>query len=343
MNARITLGLAVATATLLGLGACGSGSDSDSSGAGSPTESTKGDTPTIGYIQTGPFDYYLRGVDGAQAAADALGVDLEVFNSDNKPEKELANVEDAIARGVDGLVIFSVGKSSLEADLAKANAAGIPAVVLYGYDPSIESKGLAFIQASTEVTGTQAGQWTAENVTSGEVAVIQGLLGRGDAESYTEGFMTGLAENPDLDVVATVPADWDRAKAQAAMADILTAHPRLSAVFVMNDDMALGAIAAIQAAGKAGQVTVVSQNGSPDGLEAVESGDLAATVAWSPAQESQMAMSRIVAYLRDSTAPSPALCNTPTTVVTQDNLSEAPPWVPTPESTKVGLNTACAS
>lgn len=327
------------------LAACGSsGSQSPaSSGATSGSASPTASDLTIGYIQTGPFDYYLRGVDGAQSAADVLGVELEVFNSDNKPEKELANVEDAIARGVDGLVIFSVGKSSLAADLAKAKAANIPAVVLYGYDPTIEGEALAFIQAPADVTGDQAGQWTAENVPSGEVAIIQGLLGRGDAEAYTEGFKKGLQQNASLQVVATVAADWDRGKAQAAMADILTAHPDLKAVFVMNEDMALGAIAAIKAAGKSGQVVVVSQNGSPAGIEAIESGELSATVAWSPAEEAQMAMARLVGFLKDGQKPEPVLCNTPTVVVTKSNVADSPPWIPTAASTQIGLNAACAN
>lgn len=325
-------------ATLAALAACGT-----SSTPTEPTGSSGAKQLRIAYIQTGPYDYYVRGVDGAKAAASTLNASIEVFNSDGKPEKEIANVEDAISRGVDGMIIFSVGQSSLQADLAKAKAANIPVTVLYGYDQAIESQGLVFIQAPVTVTGAKAGEWLAKNVTAGEVAIIQGALGRGDAEAYTSSFKTALAANAALKVVATPDAGWDRAKAQAAMADVLTANPGLKAVFVQNEDMALGAVAAIKAAGKQGQVTVVAQNGSPDGLKAIEAGDIAATVAWSPSEEAQMALKRLVDFLRDGTQPAPKLCNTPTTVVTKANLAEAPSWVPTDASTTKALAASCAA
>ena len=90
----------------------------------------------IAYIQTGPFDYYQRGVEGAQMAAEQLGVNISVLNSDLSAEQEIANVEDAITKGVDGIVLFSVGRASEEAALTQAGEAGVPVAVLYGYAPS---------------------------------------------------------------------------------------------------------------------------------------------------------------------------------------------------------------
>ena len=87
----------------------------------------------------------------------------------------------------------------------------------------------------------------------------------------------------------------------------------------------------------------MTQNGSPDGLAAIESGEIAATVAWSPAQEAQMALARLVDDLREGTVPDPKLCNTPTVVVTADNLADAQPWVPTEESTAFALEAPCGS
>ena len=70
---------------------------------------------TIAYIKPGTAEYYEYGVDGAKMAAEKLGVNLIVFESEGNLEKEIANVEDAIQQGVDGVVLFSVGKSSKEA------------------------------------------------------------------------------------------------------------------------------------------------------------------------------------------------------------------------------------
>jgi ribose transport system substrate-binding protein len=332
---------------VVALAACGGGGG-DSTAADTTaadttsTQESNEEALTIGYLQTGPFEYYVRGAEGAEAASGDLGIDVKVFDSELTPEKEIANVEDAIQQGVDGLVLFSVGKASEKAALAKAKAADVPVAVLYGYDPSLEEEAVTFVQAPADLTGREAGEWIAENVEGGEVAVIQGQLGRGDAEAYTEGFEEGLSGNSELQVVATPAADWDRAKAQNAMQDILSANPELSAVFVQNDDMALGAAAALKAAGKQDQVTLVSQNGSPPGLEAVEAGTVAATVSWSPAEEAQMALARLVAFIREGTPADPKVCTTPTLLVTEANVAEAPPWVATPQSTEEGLSVACA-
>ncbi len=293
----------------------------------------------IAYIQTGPYDYYQRGVDGAQMAADELGVSMSVLNSDLSAEQEIANVEDAITKGVDGIVLFSVGRASEEAALTKANEAGVPVAVLYGYAPELEDMGAVFVQADVNGTGAMAGEWVAANVPSGKVAIIQGALGRGDAEAYTASFKEALAANPGLEVVGEPSGEWARDTALAAMQDLLTANPDLAAVFVQNEDMALGAIQAIKAAGAA--TVVVSQNGSPDGLTAVEAGEIAATVGWSPAQEAQMALARLVTTINEGTAPEPKLCNTPLKLVTADNVAEAYSWIPTAESTTAALVSEC--
>lgn len=295
----------------------------------------------IAFIQTGPFPYYERGVEGANMAADSLGIELSVLNSDLSAEQEIANVEDAITQGVDGIVLFSVARASEEAALTKANEAGIPVAVLYGYAPELEDMGAVFVQADINQTGAMAGEWLAANVPSGKVAIIQGALGRGDAEAYTQSFKEALAANPNLEIVGEPAGDWTRDKALAAMQDLLTAHPDLAGVFAQNEDMALGALQAVKAAGA--DVTVVSQNGSPEGLEAVESGDISATVGWSPAQEAQMALVRLVDTIQDGTVADPKLCSTPVTLVTAENLDEASPWIPTEESTAASLTAECGA
>lgn len=337
----------LAVVATLGVVACGD-DDESTSAAGSADTASQSTTAkqqerlTIAYIQPGPFPYYVRGVDGAKAAAKDLGVDLKVSNSQLKPEQEISNVEDAVSQNVDGIVLFSVGKASEKAALAKARAANIPVAVLYGYDKELEDQGAVFVQAPAPLTGGLAGTWVADNVKTGDVAIIQGQLGRGDAEAYTDGFKKALAVNGSLKVVASPAADWDRGKAQTAAQDALSAHPQLKALFVQNEDMALGAYAAVKAAGKIAQVKIVSQNGSPEGLKAVEDGQLAATVAWSPAQEAQMALRRLVEAVRDGEQADPKVCTTPTLLVTKDNVTDAPPWVPSAESTAANLKAECA-
>ncbi|MEQ8716811.1 MAG: sugar ABC transporter substrate-binding protein [Acidimicrobiales bacterium] len=317
----------------------GAASDDGSSGDDGATA----DPLKIAYIQTGSFDYYQSGVDGTELLADELGVELIVLNSDLDAETEIANVEDALTQDIDGLVVFSVTRASEEATLNAANDAGVPTAVLYGYAPELEDQGVVFVQAGVEDVGRIAGTWMADNIESGEVAMIQGALGRGDVEGYTAGWQEGVASNSDLEIVAEISANWSRAEAVTVMEDIITANPDLVGVWVNNEDMAIGAIQAIEAAGLSDQITVVSMNGSPEGLAAVESGQIAATVGWSPAQEAQMALVRLVDYVRNGVEPDQVLCSPPLVLITEDNLDAASPWVPTAESTAAAVEAACFS
>lgn len=350
---RTLAGLTVAAVALATLVGCSDAVDTTDPGMLEPTtpaETTAGEGDTaadplsIAFIYpTSANEYYSFALAGAKAAADELNIEIVDMESGGSQEGELANVEDAIAQDVDGMVIFSVSKASLTAGANKASAADIPIAVLYGYAPELEEQAVVFVQTPSDAMGALAGTWMAENVPSGEVAIIQGALGRGDAESYTENFIAALGANPDLEIVASPEGGWDRAKAQAAMADILTAHPNLSGAFVQNDDMAAGALASIKAAGKEGQVSIVSLNGSPNGLKMVQAGELGATVSNSPSLESQMALARLVEFIRNGTEPAERVCNAPTVVVTKANLDEVPPWDPTPESTTASLTANCAS
>ena len=282
---------------------------------------------TIAYIKPGTAEYYEYGVDGAKIAAEQLGVNLIVFESEGNLEKEIANVEDAIQQGVDGVVLFSVGKSSKELAMALIAEAGIPIANIYGYDDAVADLGQVFVEADAPYSGRVIGEWVAANVPEGEVAIIQGKLGRGDAETYTQYFKEALAANPNLEVVAEPEGGWDRSMAVAAMEDILTRFPNLKAAFIQNEDMSLGAIEVIKDQGA--DVVVVTQNGTPAGLQAIADGQIAATVGWSPSEEATMALSRLVEYIETGEVPQPLKCQTPMVVISAENVDEAHPWVPT--------------
>jgi len=132
-----------------------------------------------------------------------------------------------------------------------------------------------------------------------------------------------------------VPGDWNRQKAFNQMQTLITGYPDLKAVFVQNEDMAIGAIKALEEAGKAGQVQIVSQNGAPYGLESIAAGGIKATVGWSPSQEAALSLRLLVEYIRGKDVPK--LTITPMKVITKANVEEAVPWEPTDASTKATL------
>lgn len=290
----------------------------------------------LAYIRPTNEPYYKYGFDGAVMIGQAMGVEVVGYMSDQKADRELASIEDAITQKVDGIVLFSVSAQGLVAGVNKAYEAKIPIFMLFGYNEEVLDKMVGTVQVDCKVSGSIMGNWVAENVPEGEVACIMGLPGRGDAECYRDAFIAEVEKNSKLKMVASVPGDWNRQKAFSQMQNLITSYPDLKAVFVQNEDMALGAIKALEEAGKAGQVAIVSQNGAPYGLESIAAGGIKATAAWSPSQEAQLAVRMLVENIREKKT-SPKLTLTPMKVITKQNVGDAAPWEPTEASTKATL------
>jgi ribose transport system substrate-binding protein len=285
----------------------------------------------IAYIRPTNEPYYKYGFDGAQMMAKAMGVEILGYISDMKPERELASVEDATTQKVDGIVLMSVSATAMTASVNKAYEAKIPIFLIFGYNEEILDKMVGTVQVDCNLSGSIIGEWVAKNVPEGEVAVIMGLPGRGDAECYRDAFQREMEKNPKLKLVASVPGDWNRQKAFDQMQNLITSNPNLKAVFVQNEDMALGAIQALKQAGKENDVIIVSQNGAPYGLESIAAGGIKATVGWSPSQEAALAVRMLVEHLRGQPQDF-KLTITPMKVITKDNVNEATPWEPTEAS-----------
>lgn len=307
-------------------------------GGGAASASTPGahraaKTLTIAFMRPAPDPYYQDGLVGAQQSAPALGATIQSYYSNASQPTELANIQDAISKKVDGILMYSLSLSAEKAEVAAANKAHIPIFLLYGYDKSLINKVAGFEQVNLVQYGMGVGTWLASHVSSGKVAVITGRLGRGDAEAYQQGFEQGLAHNPKLKVVASVSGNWLRQPAYNAAQDLITAHPDLKAMYVENEDMAVGAVNALSRAGKLKGVTIVSANGAPYGLAAISKGQIAASNTCSPALEGVMGMRILTGVIRGTVKPG-HLYYSLTKFVTKANVSDANPWVPDAMATK---------
>lgn len=293
---------------------------------------------TVAYIQTYSNPYYEGTAQGVKLAAKSLGADTLVLISNFDPATERANVQDAITKKVSGVVLEPSTVQSSASSLALLKEAGIPTVVLYGYSPDLISQAAGFVQVNYSQTGQAAGAALAKALPAGEVAVITGALGRGDAEEMLAGFKRGLGD--ESRIVSVLDGLWDRQKAFKAAQDIITKTPDLKGLFVMNEPMAAGAIQAI--GDKTSAIAIVSQNGSPEGLALIKKGTLVATSAWSPVVEGIIA-TRI---LNDALGGKPLadadkVCLVPYVTVTKDNIAESPSWTPDEATLTSAMATKC--
>lgn len=224
-----------------------------------------------------PFFVTLK--EGAEAKAKELGYQMVVLDSQNDPAKELANVEDLAVRKVSAILVNPTDSAAVGNAIMLANKAGIPVLTLDRGANVGEVK--AHIASDNVAGGKMAGDFIASKLGKNiDVIQLEGIAGTSAARDRGEGFAQAVKAN-GFKVLASQPADFDRTKGLNVMENLLAAHPDVKAVFAQNDEMALGALRATQAAGK--QVLIVGFDGTDDGKAAVKSGKLGATVAQQPA------------------------------------------------------------
>ncbi|URL02698.1 ribose ABC transporter substrate-binding protein RbsB [Avibacterium sp. 20-126] len=223
-----------------------------------------------------PFFVTLK--EGAQKEADKLGYNLVVLDSQNDPAKELANVEDVTVRGAKVLLINPTDSTAVASAVRMANQKNIPVITLDR--GAAQGKVVSHIASDNIAGGKMAGDFIAQKLgDNAKVIQLEGIAGTSAARERGEGFKQAV-EAHHFALLASQPADFDRTKGLNVMENLLTAQPNVQAVFAQNDEMALGAIRATQAANK--PLVIVGFDGTDDGIKAVKSGKLAATIAQQP-------------------------------------------------------------
>jgi ribose transport system substrate-binding protein len=222
--------------------------------------------------------FFVTMKDGAEAKAKELGYNLIVLDSQNDPSKELSNVEDLTVRGVKAILINPTDSDAVSNAIRMANRSNIPVLTL----DRGASRGdvVSHIASDNVVGGEMAGNYIMEKVgQKAKVIQLEGIAGTSAARERGQGFMNSVKAN-EMELLATQPADFDRTKGLNVMENLLAANPDVQAVFAQNDEMALGALRAVQASGK--DIMIVGFDGTDDGIAAVKRGKLAATVAQQP-------------------------------------------------------------
>ena len=222
-----------------------------------------------------PFFVSLK--DGVVKEAKALGMDVKVVDAQNDTAKQSNDVEDLIQQGVDVLLINPTDSAAISSAVQSANEIGIPVITL---DRSADKGDVVTLVASDNSKG---GEMAAEYIVDklgkdAVVAELEGVPGASATRERGKGFHTIADTN--LQVIAKQSADFDRTKGLTVMENIIQANPTIKAVFAHNDEMALGAIEAINSSGR--DIVVIGFDGNEDALNAIQAGKLEATVAQQP-------------------------------------------------------------
>jgi ribose transport system substrate-binding protein len=256
-----------------------------------------------------PFFVEMRR--GAQEAADRLGVTLQVQAADREidVDKQMQIVENMLQTGIDVLAITPSGSREIVSALVKARNAKVPILIV---DTRIDAKAAAdagvqpetFIGSDNYEGGKLAGEYVVSS--SGgkaRVGILEGIPGHETGDSRLRGFRDAVAKAPGITIVVSQPANWERDQGFNVFQNMLQAHGDIDTVFAASDLMALGAIEAIAAAGKAGKIRVVGFDALDDAKKAVDAGTMAATVAQFPYEMGKTAVESAVKVLAGEKLP----------------------------------------
>lgn len=264
---------------------------------------------------------------GVEEGAKAAGVPyfVQAVESDQAAESQLNVCNTMLERKPVAMITAAINSTNLLPCLKAAQEAGIKVVDLDGnLDPAILEKEGINITFRIGSDNVAAGGKGAEYMVSqlgadakGPVLVIEGLSGNVTGLKRATGFAETLAEMaPGLEIVASLPGDWDRGKAATITNDILIRNPDLVGIFAANDGMALGAVESIFAAGKGGNVVIIGVDGNSDAVKSIKAGRLTASVAQLPYLVGKQAVENVKKAIAGEEIP--ADVTVPTLVLTKE-------------------------
>jgi ribose transport system substrate-binding protein len=247
-------------------------------------------TYKVGFAQTESNNpWRLAQTQSMKDEAAKRGWQLVYTDANSSAAKQVADVDSMIAQHVDVIFLSPREEKPLIPAVMKAKKAGIPLFLIdRSVDASLAKPGrdyVSFIGSDFVEEGRRAGEWLVK-ATGGNAKIIelQGTSGSSPANDRKKGFMEVIGKSPGMQIVASQDGDFTRDKGRQVMETLLQAHPEATAVFAHNDEMALGAITALEAAGRhpGKDITLVSIDGEKDGLQAIIDGKLGATVECNP-------------------------------------------------------------
>jgi ribose transport system substrate-binding protein len=239
---------------------------------------------------------------GAERTAARLGARIVHYVPDAPDDiaQQTALVERAIAERSDAAVFVPVHMTAMNTSVRKLNAAGIPIV---NYLNRLEQgKFVTFVGSDDYRLGHDIAVHLFRHIGgTGEIAVLSGVAGAVTSQERMRGFRDALAEWPGIRVAATRAADYQQETARRVMTEMLAALPRLDGILSANDVMSLGAIEALETAGR--RAPVIGVNALPEAIAAIRSGRLLATVDFDAMKIACIATEAVLRHLRGETVP----------------------------------------
>ncbi|MTH67127.1 substrate-binding domain-containing protein [Agromyces bracchium] len=315
---------AVSGAMLLALTGCASGGSAASEGP-KPL-----DELVVGFAQVGAESgWRTANTKDIQASFEEAGIELKFSDAQQKQENQIKAIRSYIQQQVDVIAFSPVVETGWDAVLNEAKAAGIPVVLTdRAVDSQDDSLYVSFLGSDFVEEGEKAGQWVLDEYADAsepvQIIQLEGTTGAAPAIDRAEGFAEVISANPNLEVVASQTGDFTRAGGKQVTEALLKSNPDVDLIYAHNDDMGLGAIEAIEAAGlePGVDIKIVTVDAVKDGMQALADGKINFIVECSPLLGAQLV--DIVKQINDGETPEKRIITEETTF-TQEEAIEALP------------------
>jgi ABC-type sugar transport system substrate-binding protein len=273
MLKRMWLGAAAAL-LVAGAAAC---ANSDTGGGGS---TAGGGKIVLGFSQVGAESgWRTANTTSVKDAAAAAGIDLKFDDAQQKQENQIKAIRNYIQQKVDVIAFSPVVESGWDTVLKEAKDAGIPVILTdRAVDSADKTLYKTFLGSDFVKEGQLTGEWLVNDSKSatGDVNIVelQGTTGSAPANDRKKGFGDAIKANPKLKIIASQTGDFTRAGGKAVMEQFLKANSKIDVLFAHNDDMGLGALEAIEAAGKVPgkDIKIITIDAVKDGMQALADG-----------------------------------------------------------------------
>ena len=278
----------------------------------------KDERPVIGVSLLNLANEFIVKIEGAlEDEAKQLGVRLVINDAQRDAGRQIQQVENFIAQGVNAIVLNPCEVEASSPAVEKAKAAGVPIVNVNSETSAVPD---AFVGSRDEESARLAMEFIAKKLNGkGGILMMHGFMGQAAQIKRDAGAREVLAKYPDMQLLAAQTAEWDRAKAVTLMENWLQSHgDKINAVFAQNDEMAMGALLAIERAGRKKDILVVGVDAIGDALLAVKEGRLDATVFQDGEGQARQALRAAVALSRKETVEKQTFI--PFQLVTKENV-----------------------
>lgn len=241
----------------------------------------------IGFAQTGAEGAWRAAETvSVKDAAAKMGIDLKFVDGQEKQEVQISALRSFVAQGVDGILIAPLVSTGWDDVLQEVKDAGIPVVLLdRGIETADESLYVCKITSDFVLEGKMAAEWMIKKMKGkARIAELQGTPGADPAIMRQKGFAEGIAKTPGMKIVKSQTGNFNAAEGKQVMEAFLKADKKITAVYAHNDDMALGAIQAIEEAGKkpGKDIIIISIDGTTPAFQAMVAGKLNCVVECNP-------------------------------------------------------------